>query len=60
MTWVRATDRQIQAIKNLCYNLDNLRFIEGELSRLGKESLYQLDVGQAKEIIAYLLPRGRF
>ena len=60
MTWVRATDRQIQAIKNLCYNLDNIRFIEGELSRLGKDSLYQLDVGQAKEIISKLLPRRRF
>ena len=60
MTWVRATDKQIQAIKNLCYSLDNIRFIEGELSRLNKESLYQLDVGQAKEIISKLLPRRRF
>ena len=60
MTWVRATDKQIQAIKNLCYNLDNIRYIERELSRLGKESLYQLDVGQAKEIISKLLPRRRF
>ena len=60
MTWVRATDKQIQAIKNMCYNRSNLEYVYSTLERLGKDTLYQLDVGQAKEIISYLLPRRRF
>lgn len=55
MSFIRATDRQIQAIKNLCFNKSNLDFVYTSLERLRKDTLYQLSIGDAKEIIAALL-----
>ena len=59
MTWVRATDRQIQAIKNMCFNRSNLEYVYSTLERLGKDTLYQLSIGDAKEIIAALVGDSR-
>ena len=59
MTFVRATDKQIQAIKNLCFNRSNLEYVLVSLERLGKDTLYQLSIGDAKEIIGALLDRGK-
>ncbi len=58
MKFIRATDRQIQAIKNLCFNRSNLYFVYEALERLGKDTLYQLSIGDAKEIISALLGDG--
>ena len=58
MKFIRATDRQIQAIKNLCFNRYNLEYVYSSLERLGKETLYQLSIGDAKEIISALLGDG--
>jgi hypothetical protein len=58
MTFARATDKQIQAIKNLCFNRPNLEYVLVSLERLGKDTLYQLSIGDAKEIIGALLDRG--
>ena len=55
MTFIRATDRQIQAIKNLCFNRSNLHYVYETLENLGKESLFQLTVGDAHDLIAALL-----
>ena len=58
MKFIRATDRQIQAIKNLCFNRSNLEYVYSSLERLGKDTLYQLSIGDAKEIISTLLGRS--
>lgn len=55
MRFLRATDRQIQAIKNLCFNQSNLDFVYTSFERLIKYTLYRLSIGDAKEIIAALL-----
>jgi hypothetical protein len=55
MRFVRATDRQIQAIKNMCFNRSNLEYVYSTLERLGKDTLYQLSIGDAKEIISALV-----
>ena len=58
MKFIRATGRQIQAIKNLCFNRPNLEYVYSSLERLGKDTLYQLSIGDAKEIISTLLGRS--
>lgn len=58
MKFIRATDRQIQAIKNLCFNRSNLEYVYSSLERLGKDTLYQLSIGDAKEFISTLLGRS--
>ena len=58
MRFIRATDRQIQAIKNLCFNRSNLEYVHSTLERLGKDTLYQLSIGDAKEIISALVRKG--
>ena len=55
--FIRATDRQIQAIKNLCFNRSNLDYVQSTLERLGKDTLYQLSIGEAKDIISALVGR---
>ena len=57
MKFIRATDRQIQAIKNLCFNRSNLMYVCHSLERLDKNTLYQLSIGDAREIISTLLGR---
>ena len=57
MKFIRATDRQIQAIKNLCFNRANLMYVYHSLERLDKNTLYQLSIGDAREIISTLLGR---
>jgi len=57
MRFIRATDRQIQAIKNLCFNRSNLDYVQSSLERLGKDTLYQLSIGEAKDIISALVGR---
>ncbi len=59
MRFVRATDRQIQAIKNMCFNRSNLEYVYSTLERLGKDTLYQLSIGDAKEIISALAGDSR-
>ena len=59
MRFVRATDRQIQAIKNMCFNRSNLEYVYSTLERLGKDTLYQLSIGYAKEIISALVGDSR-
>jgi hypothetical protein len=58
MKFIRATDRQIQAIKNLCFNRSNLDYVQSSLERLGKDTLYQLSIGEAKDIISALVRKG--
>ena len=58
MRFIRATDRQIQAIKNLCFNRSNLDYVQSSLERLGKDTLYQLSIGEAKDIISALVRKG--
>ena len=58
MRFIRATDKQIQAIKNLCFNRPNLEYVYSSLERLGKDTLYQLSIGDAKGIISALLGDG--
>ena len=55
MKFIRATDRQIQAIKNLCFNRSNLEYVYSSLERLGKDTLYQLSISDAKDLISALL-----
>ena len=55
MKFVRATDKQIQAIKNLCFTRSNLYHVYETLERLGKETLYKLSIGDAKDLISGLL-----
>jgi len=55
--FIWATTRQVQAIRNMCYSLYNLDYVCGSLERLGKVTLYQLSIGEAKEIIS--APVGR-
>ena len=55
MKFIRATDRQIQAIKNMCFNRSNLDYVYSTLEKLGKDSLYQLSIGEAKDIISALV-----
>ena len=57
MRFIRATDRQIQAIKNMCFNRSILEYVYSTLERLGKDTLYQLSIGEAKEIISALVGR---
>ena len=57
MRFIRATDRQIQAIKNMCFNRSNLDYVQSSLERLGKDTLYQLSIGEAKDIISALVGR---
>ena len=57
MKFTRATDKQIQAIKNLCFNRSNLYDVYETLETLGKETLYQLSIGDAKDLISTLLER---
>ena len=58
MTFIRATDKQIQAIKNLCFHRSNLYYVYETLEKLGKESLFQLSAGDAHDLISTLLPKG--
>ena len=58
MKFIRATDRQIQAIKNLCFNRSNISFVYDTLERLGKDTLYQMSIGDAKDLISALLGEG--
>ena len=58
MRFIRATDKQIQAIKNLCFKKSNLEYVYSSLERLGKDTLYQLSIGDAKGIISALLGDG--
>jgi hypothetical protein len=55
MKFIRATDKQIQAIKNMCFNRSNLDYVYNSLERLGNDSLFQLSIGEAKDIISVLL-----
>ena len=55
MRLIRVTDRQIQAIKILCFNKSNLNFVNTSLKRIRKDTLYQIRIGDAKEIIDLLL-----
>ena len=55
MKFIRATDRQIQAIKNMCFNRSNLDYVYSALEKLGKNSLYQLNIGETKDIISALV-----
>ena len=55
MKFIRATDRQIQEIKNLCFNRSNLEYVYSSLERLGKDTLYQLSISDAKDLISALL-----
>ena len=55
--FIHATDRHIQAIKNLCFNRSNLDYVQSTLERLGKDTLYQLSIGEAKDIISALVGR---
>ncbi len=55
MRLIRVTDRQIQAIKILCFNKSNFDFVYTSLERLRKATLYQIRIGDAKEIIDLLL-----
>ena len=57
MRFIRATDRQIRAIKNMCFNRSSLDYVQSSLERLGKDTLYQLSIGEAKEIISALVRR---
>lgn len=59
MRFVRATDRQIQAIKNMCFNRSNLEYVYSTLERLRKDTLYQLSIADAKEIISALVGDSR-
>ena len=51
----RATARQIQSIKNTCFNRSNLDYVYITLKRLRKDTLYQLSIGEAKDIIFALV-----
>lgn len=55
MRFIWATTRQVQAIRNMCYSLYNLDYVCGSLERLGKVTLYQLSIGEAKELISELM-----
>ena len=57
MTFIRATDKQIQAIKNLCFSRSNIYYVYETLERLGKQSLFQLSVSDAHDLIATLLTK---
>ena len=57
MTFIRATDKQIQAIKNLCFSRSNIYYVYETLENLGKDSLFQLSVGDAHDLIATLLTK---
>ena len=57
MTFVRATSRQIQTIKNLCFSRSNIYYVYATLERLGKQSLFQLSVSDAHDLIATLLTK---
>ena len=59
MSFIRATPKQIQAIKNMCFNRSNLERVQSSLERLGKDTLYQLSISEAKEIISALVRRDR-
>ncbi len=58
MTFIRATPKQIQTVKNLCFNKSNIYYVYETLERLGKDSLFQLSVGDASDLISALLPKG--
>ncbi|MHB8396058.1 MAG: hypothetical protein ACYDAZ_01850 [Thermoplasmataceae archaeon] len=55
MKFVRASRAQIQAIKNLCFNRSNIYLVYKTLERLGKDTLYQLSIGDAKDMISALI-----
>ena len=59
MTFVRATDRQIQTIRNLCFNRHNIEYVLKTLDALDKDSLFYLSVVEAKDLISELLERSR-
>ena len=58
MSFVRATSKQIQAIKNLCFNRRNIEYVLKTLDALDKDSLFYLSVTEAKDLISDLLERG--
>ena len=55
MKFIRATDRQIQAIKNMCFDRSNLDYVYSTLEKLSKDNLYQLSKGEANDIISTLV-----
>jgi|GEM_PF-5125151 hypothetical protein len=54
MSFMRATDPQVQAIKNLCFNRSNLIIVLYTFERLKKESLDQLSIVDAADLIGTL------
>ena len=58
MTFIRATPKQIQAIKNLCFDRRNIRCVLKTLDRLEIGSIYRLSIGDASDLISALLPKG--
>ena len=58
MRFIRATDRQIQAIKNMCLRRSNLEYVSNSLKRMSNDILYQLSMEEAKDIISALVRRG--
>ena len=57
MAFIRASDKQIQGIKNLCFSRSNIYFVYETLEKLGKQSLFQLPVSYAHDLIATLLTK---
>ena len=55
MSFTRATKKQIQAIKNLCFNRTNIDRVSNTLRSLQKQTLYELSVEEAKKLIQELL-----
>ena len=47
MTFIRATPKQIQAIKNLCFDRRNIQYVLKALDRLEIDSIYQLSISDA-------------
>ncbi len=55
MSMPRATKPQLQAIRNLMYNVRNLSYAADFLIELSKQYLSELSVAEAKELIADLI-----
>ena len=58
MTFIRATPKQILTIKNLCFDRRNIQYVLKALDRLEIDSIYQLSISDASDLISALLPKG--
>ncbi len=58
MKFIRASSKQLQAIKNLSYNRHNINRILKTLEGLHKETLFELSIDEARKLISELL-KGR-